>query len=113
MPARGSPEFTISRPPPWHSWLVRLTDRLTQPQRIVLVIAAGVALAAIGVYVTSLGEATASFGWYAYAPLSSGPGQHAGLPGWLRLLIWLALTALWALASLRLLRPAPPGPAGD
>jgi heme/copper-type cytochrome/quinol oxidase subunit 1 len=34
----------------------------------------------------------ASSGWYAYAPLSqAGYVPHAGLAGWLRLIIWLAL----------------------
>jgi hypothetical protein len=28
-----------------------------------------------------------------------------GLPGWLRLIVWLVLTGLWALASIRVLRP--------
>jgi hypothetical protein len=36
----------------------------------------------------------------------SGPG----LPAWLRLIIWLALTGIWALASIRVLRPAPGRP---
>jgi hypothetical protein len=33
-----------------------------------------------------------------------------GLPGWLRLLIWLVLIGLWAVAATRVLRPAPPEP---
>jgi hypothetical protein len=35
-----------------------------------------------------------------------------GLAGWLRLLIWLALTSLWALASIRVLRPSREEPRG-
>jgi hypothetical protein len=98
---------------------VRLTDRLSQPQKIVVVIALGVACGAAGTYLVNLGN-TASGGWYAYAPLSQAvsPGigetslypSHAGLAGWLRLLIWLALAGLWALASIGVLRPSPEEP---
>jgi H+/Cl- antiporter ClcA len=90
---------------------MRLTGRLTQPQKIVVVIALGVVCAAAGIYLVSLGS-TASFGWYAYAPLSQGVDPRTGLAGWLRLIIWLALTGLWALASIRVLRPAPAEPPG-
>jgi hypothetical protein len=89
---------------------MRLTDRLSLPQRIVLVVALAAACLAVGLYVASLDNGTGSFGWYAYAPVRStanypltGP---TGLAGWLRLIIGLALTAFWALASLWLLRPA-------
>jgi hypothetical protein len=89
---------------------VRLTDRLSQPQRIVVVIALGVAFGAAGIYLASLGS-TAGFGWYAYAPLSSSAyTPRTGLAGWLRLIIWLALTGLWALVSIRVLRPCPEEP---
>jgi heme/copper-type cytochrome/quinol oxidase subunit 1 len=58
---------------------MRLTDRLTQPQRIVVVIALGVACGAVGEYLVNLG--TASFGWYAYAPLSRADYlPHTGFP---------------------------------
>jgi hypothetical protein len=90
---------------------MRLTGRLTQPQKIVVVIAVGVACGAAGIYLDSLGS-TASFGWYAYAPVSPAASPHTGLAGWLRLIIWLALTGLWALASIRVLRPAPAEPRG-
>jgi hypothetical protein len=90
---------------------MRLTDRLSQPQRIVIVIALGVAFAAAGAYLVNLGGNAVSFGWYAYAPLTqSADLPHSGLPGWVRLIIWLALTGLWALASLWVLRPAPEEP---
>jgi heme/copper-type cytochrome/quinol oxidase subunit 1 len=86
---------------------MRFTDRLSRPQKIVVVIALGMAFGAAGIYLASLGNA-AGFGWYAYAPLSAPIYQpHAGLPGWLRLIIWLALIGLWALGSVRVLRPAP------
>jgi hypothetical protein len=90
---------------------MRVTDRLSQPQRIVVVIAFGLALGAAGVYLVSLGS-TSGFGWYAYAPLShSASLPSTGLAGWLRLIIWLALICLWALGSLRVLRPSPKEPA--
>jgi heme/copper-type cytochrome/quinol oxidase subunit 1 len=86
-----------------------LTDRLSQPQRIVVVIALGVASGATGIYLVNLGS-TAS-GWYGYAPLSqSVDPPHTGLAGWLRLIIWLALAGLWVLVSIRVLRPSPEEP---
>jgi hypothetical protein len=90
---------------------MRLTGRLTQPQKIVVVTALGVACGAVGLYLVSLGT-TATFGWYAYAPISQSADPRTGLAGWLRLLIWLALTGLWALASIRVLRPSPAEPPG-
>jgi len=91
----------------WHSWLVRMTDRLSQPQRIVVVVALGVALGAAGLYIVNLGTTAGSGGgWYAYAPLSGSVyPPHTGLAGWARLLIAAALTGLWALVSIRVLRP--------
>ena len=94
----------------WQSWAVRLIDRLSQPQQIVIVIALGVACVAIGTYISQLGESVSS-GWYAYAPLTAS-SPDAGLHGWLVLIIWLVLAGLWALASIRLLRPASREPAG-
>jgi hypothetical protein len=86
---------------------MRVTDRLSLSQRIVVVIAFGLILGAAGVYLMSLGSSS-GFGWYAYAPLShSASLPSTGLAGWLRLIIWLALICLWALGSLWLLRPAP------
>jgi heme/copper-type cytochrome/quinol oxidase subunit 1 len=88
---------------------VRLTDRLTIPQRIVVVVALGAACGAVGFYLAGLGNA-GSFGWYAYAPLTS---PHTGWPGWAHLIIWLALIVVWALVSVRVLRPHPAGPVGN
>lgn len=86
---------------------MRLTGRLSQPQRIVVIIALGVACGTAGIYLVSLGS-TVSFGWYAYAPLSQAAyPPHTGPAGWLRLIIWLALIGLWALASIWVLRPSP------
>jgi hypothetical protein len=88
---------------------MRLTDRLSQPQKIVVVIALGVACVAAGIYVVSRGSTVT--GWYAYAPLSqTAYPPHAPLAGGLHLIIWLALTALWALVSIWVLRPFPEQP---
>lgn len=92
---------------------MRLTDRLSQPQKIVIVIALGMALGAAGIYLTTPGNTT-GFGWYAYAPLPQ-PAYplRTGLAGWLRLIIWLALIGLWALVSIRVLRSSPEEPSRD
>ena len=84
---------------------MRLIDGLSKPQRLVIVVALGLALGAVGTYLVNLG----SFGWYAYSPLTATlQGTSTGLPSWLRLIIWLVLIGLWALASIRILR-APAG----
>ena len=85
---------------------MRSIDRLSQPQKIVIVLALGMAFGAAGTYLVGLGN-TSAFGWYAYAPLSQAAYPATGLHGWARLLIWLALIALWALLSVRVLRPSP------
>jgi hypothetical protein len=85
---------------------VHSTDRLSQPQKIVVVLALAMAFGAAGTYLAGLGN-TSAFGWYAYAPLSQTAYPATGLHGWARLLIWLALIGLWALLSVRVLRPSP------
>jgi hypothetical protein len=93
---------------------VRLNGRLSQPQRIVVVVALGVACGAAGAYLVNLGSA-GSYGWYAYAPLTSQTiyPPNAGLHGWVRLIIWLVLAVVWALASIRVLRPSSEEPPGN
>ena len=86
------------RPKTCHGWPVRLIDGLITAQRVVIVVAIGIALAAVGLYLTRLGSHR--LGWYGYAPLAHRfrpPGT--GLPGWLRLIIWLLLDGIWATAS--------------
>ena len=82
---------------------MRWIDRLTTAQRVVVVVALGLALGIVASYLTGLRTAT---GWYAYAPLSGQTLQPQGIgePGWLRLIIWLAAVSLWTLTSLRVLR---------
>lgn len=48
---------------------MRWSDRLGKAQRIVVVIALGLALGVVGSYLVNLGN-TVRAGWYAYAPLS-------------------------------------------
>ena len=86
---------------------MRWIDGLSKAQRVVVVIAVGLALWAVGSYVVSLGSG--GFGWTGYAPFSAGGGfapPSRGLHDWLRLIIWLVLIGLWAVASVRVLRPS-------
>lgn len=68
-----------------------------------LVVALGIALGFLGSYVTALGSHP--YGWTGYAPLTQVPYPfESGLHPWVRLLIWLAFTAVWASCSIALLR---------
>ncbi len=79
-------------------------SRLNLRQRIVVVIALGVGLGFFGLWVTNQGP-VGPFGWTGYAPLRVATyGPDGGLHPWVRLLIWLALTVVWAIASIVLLR---------
>jgi hypothetical protein len=86
---------------------MRWTDRLSTAQRVVVVVALGLALGVVASYLAGLGS---GMGWYGYAPLSGQVFQPPGVgePGWLRLIVWLAAIGLWAAASVRVLRQ-PPG----
>jgi heme/copper-type cytochrome/quinol oxidase subunit 1 len=85
---------------------MRWIDRLSKAQRVVVIIALGLALAIVASYLTSLGTRA---GWYAYAPLTGQafPPPGSGEPGWLRAIIWLAAVSLWAAASVTTLRQSP------
>jgi heme/copper-type cytochrome/quinol oxidase subunit 1 len=89
---------------------MRWIDGLSKAQRVVVVVALGLSLGVVGSYLVNLGTGLRS-GWYAYSPLTAtiqAPGT--GLPSWLRLIVWLVLIGLWALASIRVLRsPADEG----
>ncbi len=78
-------------------------DKLGKAQRVVVVVALGVAFLAVGSYLLSVGEHGIAFGWTGYAPLSA---LDAGRPAWVSLVVWLVLTCLWAAVSIWLLRPA-------
>jgi hypothetical protein len=85
---------------------MRVIDGLSKTQRVVVVVALGLALGVTGTYLMSLGSGIRS-GWYAYSPLTATlQAPSTGIPEWLRLIIWLALIGVWALASIRVLRPA-------
>jgi len=66
----------------------------------VLVVGLGTALCALGEWLSGLGSDLPN-GWVAYAPLSH--QFDAGLHTWVRLVIWIALIALWVASSLWLL----------
>jgi hypothetical protein len=86
---------------------MRWTNGLSTSQRVVVVIAFGLALGTLGSYLVNLGNGLAS-GWYAYSPLTSGSlFAPTGLHPWLRVIIWLMLIGVWALGSIWVLRPAP------
>jgi hypothetical protein len=74
--------------------------RLNGGQRIIVVIGIGIALYLFGEWLIGFWEG-GSFGWVGYAPLSQAPlPSVVVLHPWVRLLIWLAITAIWVIASL-------------
>jgi heme/copper-type cytochrome/quinol oxidase subunit 1 len=75
--------------------------RLNLAQRIILIVALGGGLLAFGRWATTRG-AVAS-GWVAYAPLSNNVTVPGGLHPWVRLVIWVALIVVWAVASMYVL----------
>lgn len=83
---------------------MRWIDGLAKAQRVVLVVALGVAFIAVGSYIDSLGQPGFAFGWTGYAPLAL-RASGIGLPTWLRLVVWLVVTGAWAIVSIRLLGP--------
>jgi hypothetical protein len=85
---------------------MRRIDMLSKAQRIVVVIALGLALAALGSYLGTLGSGD-QYGASGVFGLTLGPSQPAGLKPWLDVIIWLVLIGAWALASVRVLRPTP------
>jgi heme/copper-type cytochrome/quinol oxidase subunit 1 len=78
--------------------------KLGKAQRVVVVVAIGAAFLAVGSYLLSLGQPGA-FGWTGYAPLTLA-SRSVGRPGWFAPVVWLALTCLWAVVSIWLLRPS-------
>jgi hypothetical protein len=87
---------------------MRLIDRLGFAQRIVVVVALGLARGGRGEFLVNLGSPGADSGWFGYAPLTRSVLEvGGGLSGWERLLVWLAVIAIWAAVSLRLLTPDP------
>jgi uncharacterized membrane protein YwaF len=76
--------------------------RFNSGQRAVIVIGLGVALYLLGQWLIGSWQGGSS-GWVAYAPLSQATSPVRILHPWVRLLIWLALTAIWVIASLGIL----------
>jgi hypothetical protein len=87
---------------------MRWIDGLSKSQRVVVVIALGLALETLGSYLVNVGSGLVA-GLYTYSPFTAGGGFLApsGLDPWLRVIIWLVLIALWAAGSIRVLRPSP------
>ena len=81
-------------------------SRFNLRQRIVVVIGLGFGLGFFGLWATTRGAAGLAYGWVGYAPLSRAifAPVDGGLHPWVRLIIWLALTVVWTVASLLLLR---------
>jgi heme/copper-type cytochrome/quinol oxidase subunit 1 len=94
-----------------------VSQRLNVRQRVVLVVGLAAVLAVLGAWGINELVPTRTFpiGWTGYAPLQSVPvgADHALL----RVLLWVALIAVWVIAStlvLRTRRADPPAPrAGD
>jgi hypothetical protein len=82
-------------------------QRLNLGQRVVLVVALGVALLVFGQWLIGFWEfGSRGFGRAAYAPLSSSSFQlpRIMLDSWVILIIWLILISLWMVISLFILR---------
>jgi len=82
---------------------LRLTDRLNKAQKVIVVIATGVALVAIGAFLANTGSVTPGPGHF----IGQYPSRFAPRPRpsrWLHLIIWLVLDGIWALTSIVVLR---------
>ena len=85
---------------------MHVAGRFGFAQRIVVVVALGLALGVTGGFITELGSPGANFGWFGYAPLTrSVLTVGSTLSDWQQLLVWLGLITIWTAASLSLLRP--------
>ena len=86
---------------------MNLVGRLGFAQRIIVVVALGLALGTLGRFITDLGSPGANFGWFGYAPLTrSIMTVGATMSAWEQLLVWFALIIVWTASSLYLLGPA-------
>ncbi len=81
---------------------MRVTRGLNTAQRVVIVVALGVAFVVIGLYVSDLRHPAS--GDYASPVNAKMLPPSVGLPAWLRFIIWLALTGIWAASSIVALR---------
>jgi len=94
---------------------VRYLDRLGLAQRIVLIIGLGFGLTFLGGYLVSIGNPTANFGWFGYAPLTRNAfvPEGSGLSIWQQMLIWLGLILVWTTAGVVLFRRPSQVQSGD
>jgi hypothetical protein len=85
---------------------MHLTDKLSKAQQVVVVVATGLGLWVVGRYLVNLGSGTrlGSGHTYVLAPLGTAPSTP-GLPALARVIIWLVIIGLWALAAIRVLQP--------
>ena len=74
---------------------------LNVAQRVVVVSGLGIGLLFFGQWVTTRGSLS---GWTGYAPLSNSFQLSGGMQPWVRLIVWLALTLVWMVISLVLLK---------
>jgi hypothetical protein len=84
---------------------MRRVRNLTFAQRIIVIVAWGLALRVVGGYIVTGGNAGEG-GWFGYVPGTSQlfvPGGRLG-PG-ASLVLWLALIAVWAVVAIWLLGP--------
>lgn len=79
---------------------------MNRAQRIVLVVASGVALAAVAEAVDRASHDSLARGWFTYSPNTGVVGEPYGSSGdlWSSAAVWIAAVAVWAGLSLRLLR---------
>jgi hypothetical protein len=78
--------------------IVKLLAKLSQSQRVVIVVALGAIIFFCGEWIT---DVTTFTGWVAYAPLSGATSSvhHRDLTfGWV-IWIWIGLTVAWAVLS--------------
>jgi len=82
--------------------------RMSHAQRVVIVIAAGLALYQFGTWCTTWGSRSFT-GWVAYAPMSNSQFTPyvGGFHPWVRMMIWLFLIVLWLAFSLIVLEATP------
>jgi hypothetical protein len=91
----------------WHALGVKLLARLNMAQRVIIVIAFGVALALFGYWV-ALHDVYA-FGWVSYTPMPTRIAKPRGLTFGEIILVWLGLTIAWAVVSIIVLHRPKPG----
>ena len=75
--------------------------RLDRAERIVLVVALGVVLGALGSFLVAQASQF-PISWTGYAPLTL--VEPGGLHPWVEFLLWIVLAIVWAVCSIAMLR---------